>query len=370
MRGRDRPSARRHGNAVRPARGHVAAPGARPGGARPADGRRRVPRRRQRYRRDPGRASRPSSRTCRGRSGWTTSASCVRCRQRRSWTWWPRWRATGSAGSPWSTPSGLLLAARLGGTYLRRTAEGRQPGEPDLTVRVAVRNGAVAAALRIAARPLHRREWKLDTGPGTLHPPVAAALARLAAPEPGQTVLDPFCGDGTIAIETALAFPRRAWSGSDLDPVRLKNAARNAERAGVSVTLTQADAGRPGTGADAVITNPPWNLAVDGSGTLRDGLEPAVATAARACSPRAAGSSRSRTRPSTRRRARPCGLRARARGAGTAGGARVGRRVGLADAPPGAARAVGGVAAACHHGGCGERQRVLSVTSAAGARRG
>jgi 23S rRNA G2445 N2-methylase RlmL len=169
---------------------------------------------------------------------------------------------------------GPALAARLGGTYLRRTAEGRQPGEPDLTVRVALRNGAVAAALRIAARPLHRREWKLDTGPGTLHPPVAAALARLASPEPGRIVLDPFCGDGTIAIETALAFPDVRVIGHDIDPDRLDNARRNATRAGVSATFAGADAGRPGARADAVITNPPWNLAVDGSGTLRDGLEP------------------------------------------------------------------------------------------------
>jgi tRNA (guanine6-N2)-methyltransferase len=169
---------------------------------------------------------------------------------------------------------GALLATRLGGIYLRRTATGRETGEPDLTVRVAVRSGAVAAALRIAARPLHRRDWKLDTGPGTLHPPVAAALGRLASPQPGWTVLDPFCGDGTIAIETALAFPEVRVVGHDIDQDRLDNARRNAERAGVSVTFARADAGRPGPRADAVVTNPPWNFAVEGSGTLRDGLAP------------------------------------------------------------------------------------------------
>ena len=42
----------------------------------------------------------------------------------------------------------------------------------------------------------------------------------------------------------------------------------------MSVTLARADAGGPGARADAVITNPPWNLAVDGAGTLRDGLGP------------------------------------------------------------------------------------------------
>jgi tRNA (guanine6-N2)-methyltransferase len=169
---------------------------------------------------------------------------------------------------------GPPLAARLGGAYLRRTAEGREPGEPDLTVRVSVRDGDVTAAIRLAAHPLHRRTWKRDTGPGTLHPPVAAALAGLAAPAAGQAVLDPFCGDGTIAIETALAYPGAEVTGHDLDPVRLENAARNAVRAGVAVTLARADAGEPGIHADAVVTNPPWNLAVDGAGTLRAGLAP------------------------------------------------------------------------------------------------
>jgi precorrin-6B methylase 2 len=170
---------------------------------------------------------------------------------------------------------GPPLAARLGGgRYLRRTAEGREPGEEDLTVRVSVRDGVVGAAVRLAARPLHRRDWKRDTGPGTLHPPLAAALARIAAPESGWSVVDPFCGDGTVAIETALAFPAASVTGHDLDPVRLDNATRNAERAGVPVTFARVDAGRPGERADVVITNPPWNLAVDGTGTLRDGLEP------------------------------------------------------------------------------------------------
>ena len=111
-------------------------------------------------------------------------------------------------------------------------------------MRVAVRDGAVAAALRIAARPLHRRDWKLDTGPGTLHPPMAAALARLASPEPGRTVLDPFCGDGTIAIETALAFPEVRVVAHDLDPDRLDER-RAQRRAGRGVGDAGAGRRRP-----------------------------------------------------------------------------------------------------------------------------
>lgn len=169
---------------------------------------------------------------------------------------------------------GPRLAALLDGSYLRRTAEGREPGEPDLTVRVSVRDGAATAAIRLAAQPLHRRGWKQHTGPGTLHPPMAAALARLAGVEPGQSVLDPFCGDGTIAIETALAYPDALVTGTDINPFRLDNAARNAARAGARVALKRLDAAESNTHVDAVITNPPWNLTVDALGQLSEGLEP------------------------------------------------------------------------------------------------
>ena len=173
------------------------------------------------------------------------------------------------------TAVGPLVASRLGGSYLARTGEGPSPGEADLSVRLFLRGTMATAAIRLAARPLHRRPYKQDTGPGTLHPPVAAALARLAAAPPG-VLLDPFCGDGTIAIESALAFPTARVVGSDIDAARLANAARNARRAGVGPALIRADAAhpplRPGAVA-VVVTNPPWNLAVDAAGGLGSSLD-------------------------------------------------------------------------------------------------
>ena len=171
---------------------------------------------------------------------------------------------------------GAALAPVIGGAYLARTTEGRQAGEPDLTVRVFVRSGEATVALRLADRPLHRRRYKQDTGAGTLHPPVAAASARLADPAAGAVVADPFCGDGTIAIETALSYPNVRVTASDIDPVRLGNAARNCARAGVEVALSHQDAGRldwPERSVDAILTNPPWNVTVDARGLLRRSLD-------------------------------------------------------------------------------------------------
>jgi tRNA (guanine6-N2)-methyltransferase len=171
---------------------------------------------------------------------------------------------------------GAVLASRLPGTYLERTSAGRQSGEPDVTVRLLVRGSTAVAALRLGTHPLHRRPYKVDTGPGTLHPPAAAALARLVNPTGAGLLLDPFCGDGTIAIEAASAYPRARVVASDIDPARLANAEANARRAAVEVALSAADAARvvvPGDGADAVVTNPPWDVAVDARGDLTGSLD-------------------------------------------------------------------------------------------------
>jgi tRNA (guanine6-N2)-methyltransferase len=164
--------------------------------------------------------------------------------------------------------AGAALAPVLGGTFLDRG----DAGESELTVRLFLRRSTAVAALRLAARPLHRRPYKQDTGPGTLHPPVAAALARIGAPAAGEVVLDPFCGDGTVAIEAALAYPHARMVATDLDPARLAHARANAARAGVPIEFAVADAGevRP---ADLILTNPPWNVAVEATGTLAGSLD-------------------------------------------------------------------------------------------------
>lgn len=188
---------------------------------------------------------------------------------------------------------GAALAPVLRGRYLTRTGTAGPAAEPELTVRVFVRGPSAVAALRLAARPLHRRGYKADTGAGTLHPPLAAAMVRLADPPPGGVLLDPFAGDGTIAVESALAYPRTRAVAADLDPRRLANAARNAARAGAAAALVRADAAappwRPGR-VTTVVTNPPWNLAVDARGALVGSLErfwrqlpDLLAAAGRAC---------------------------------------------------------------------------------------
>ncbi|MGH3980837.1 MAG: methyltransferase [Pseudonocardiaceae bacterium] len=167
---------------------------------------------------------------------------------------------------------GDTLREVLGLRFLSRSSAGVAFAEqPDMTVRLFLRGTTATAALRIDRRPLHRRAYKLATGPGTLHPPLAAALAAMIG-RGGLAVHDPFCGDGTLAIETALRWPTSRVTAGDIDPERVANTRVNAERAGVDVAVSTADAGdiaRLGTRLDLLLTNPPWDLAVTPRGHLR-----------------------------------------------------------------------------------------------------
>jgi 16S rRNA G966 N2-methylase RsmD len=56
--------------------------------------------------------------------------------------------------------------------------------------------------------------------PARMHPALAASLLEAFSPGPGATVLDPFCGSGTVAVEAM----RLGWRSlnSDLDPIALR----------------------------------------------------------------------------------------------------------------------------------------------------
>ena len=189
--------------------------------------------------------------------------------------------------------AGHVVAAALGERYVsrnpdaaQRSGEAGDTADSDFTVRLSLSGDAVDVALRVPRKPLHRRPWKLDTGPGTLHPPLAAALVRIGRSENGaNAILDPFCGDGTIAIEAAITSPDAKILAADIDGDRLRHARANAARAGTAVAgrieFVQADAGRTSwrddsaaDRFDAVVTNPPWNRAVGATGALADTLDP------------------------------------------------------------------------------------------------
>ncbi|MGW3343677.1 TRM11 family SAM-dependent methyltransferase [Nonomuraea rubra] len=192
---------------------------------------------------------------------------------------------------------GAELARPLRVPYHSRR-EGRRPPAGARSWRVTIEDDQAVIAVRVAARPLHRRAYKTASIRGTLHPPVAAAMAQLARLGGAGTVVDPCCGAGTTLIEArALAGEGSdpagvRFLGFDHDPAAVKAATLNARPAApgteavggagtgaarVAVAWAVADGGRIPVGdgcADRVLVNPPWGRQVPPAGLLSRGLAP------------------------------------------------------------------------------------------------
>lgn len=133
-------------------------------------------------------------------------------------------------------------------------------GGPPVALRVHLTRERTTIAARLATVPLHRRAYRVESRPGALHPPLAAALVRLAGSARDSMLVDPFCGTGTIAIEAKLARPDLRVVARDADPGAVRAAAANAAAAGVELDLAVARVEELRE-AGVVVTNPPWGRA-------------------------------------------------------------------------------------------------------------
>jgi tRNA (guanine6-N2)-methyltransferase len=149
------------------------------------------------------------------------------------------------------------ITAAQGWTYTSDDAEA------GLNVRVFLEHATAFVGVRLGERPLHRRPYKQAHVPGSLKPPVAAAMLALAEVEPGMRVLDPCCGAGTIPIEAALS--RALAQGGDDDIAAITAAQANAVAAGVTIDVRKWDARTLPIGdgsIDRVVSNLPWGREV------------------------------------------------------------------------------------------------------------
>lgn len=177
---------------------------------------------------------------------------------------------------------------RLADELARATglAEDREDGELLLRVRRS-RSGGWEALLRLSARPLSARAWRVCNLPGGANATVAAGLARLVG---GGSFLNLMCGSGTLVIERALAGPGGPYVGVDVSAEAVECAGRNAEEAGVAVHLLVDDVvppefrvtvpgGAVGSTFDVVAADAPWGDAV-GSHAANEGLYRSLLSAA------------------------------------------------------------------------------------------
>ncbi|MHB1293903.1 MAG: methyltransferase domain-containing protein [Anaerolineae bacterium] len=191
-------------------------------------------------------------------------AALAACRQARAITEPPTFSVTANFVGKRNYSSEEIKAAVAAGITERQGWTYREDErESDLNVRVFLEHSVGLVGLRLGARPLHRRAYKVAHVMGSLKAPVAAALVRLARPEPGDLLLDPFCGAGTIPIEAVL-LGARGLAG-DLSADALQATRTNAREAGVPLDVVQWQALELplATGSvPRIVSNLPWGRQV------------------------------------------------------------------------------------------------------------
>jgi putative N6-adenine-specific DNA methylase len=181
---------------------------------------------------------------------------------------------------------------------------------PDLPIHVHLGTDSVSLALDAAGSPLSRRGYRPRSGPAPLNEALAAGLLLMAGYDGTMSLVDPFCGTGTLVIEAALianrlapnlrrrfAFERfpghdpkiletvreefRAQStraeapieGRDSEPAAITATLANARRAGVIQTVRavqeEATAMTLPETPGIIVGNPPWGQRM-GEGTNLD----------------------------------------------------------------------------------------------------
>lgn len=74
---------------------------------------------------------------------------------------------------------------------------------PDVQIVVHLTDTQAQVYLDLSGESLFKRGWRTDKGEAPIKENLAAALLSLSGWQPEQTLLDPYCGSGTIAIEAA-----------------------------------------------------------------------------------------------------------------------------------------------------------------------
>lgn len=116
----------------------------------------------------------------------------------------------------------------------------------------------VTVGLRLTDERFRYRDAAPPSRAGALRPTIAAAMVRTARLQPGESVLDPLCGSGTVLAEAAAGAPECRLFGSDVDSQAVKMTRSRNLDAQVEVRdvteIHEADARTH----DCIISNLPW----------------------------------------------------------------------------------------------------------------
>jgi len=165
------------------------------------------------------------------------------------------------------------VAPAAGAAVVRATGAPVDLHTPGLNLRIDIIGDMVAVGVQVTARALSLRHHLDYRQKVALKPNVAYAMLRLAGLRNAPaTVLDPFCGSGTLLLEAADLFPEARLIGGDFKEKAFAGAARNLEAAGhghraqvfqidareMSQALAAHIDGGLERGIDLIITNPPF----------------------------------------------------------------------------------------------------------------
>jgi 23S rRNA G2445 N2-methylase RlmL len=151
---------------------------------------------------------------------------------------------------------GEAVQQLIGSRYHSRR-DGTAPPTDRVDWRVVLDGKTMWVCFRPFDVPLHRRDYRRHTVTGSLHPPVAAAMTRLAGIGPDHRVLDPFCGAGTLLLEAHAIEPQATYLGIDKTTIQVARA-NTPDHASIQWRTGNA---RSLTGQfDRIVTNPPWDV--------------------------------------------------------------------------------------------------------------
>jgi tRNA G10 N-methylase Trm11 len=108
-----------------------------------------------------------------------------------------------------------------------------------------------------------RSSWEKSLHPGELPPPLAWMLCRLGKLKSGDTILDPFCGYGSIPLAALKYFHIHQFIASDLNKKTAAYTASRLKNHQNKFTHHKTDFSSlvsliPKKSVDVIITDPPW----------------------------------------------------------------------------------------------------------------
>jgi len=108
---------------------------------------------------------------------------------------------------------------------------------PETIVRVDVVHDSCIVGVQLTRNSLRVRYPRVFQHPSALNPVIAYSMLRYSEVQPGDRVLDAFCGGGTIVIEAAQVWRNLEVIGLDISSKSIDGARRNSEAAKVETKV-------------------------------------------------------------------------------------------------------------------------------------